>query len=278
MSTLSGLISAGGGATSFPVIFLSKSQTWVPPQDGNVCIHVIGAGGSGSGSTSNSNSSTAAGGGGAGGYCRKNSLAVTTSGSYTVVIGAGHVPTTANAAGGNGGNTTFAGTGLGSTLTANGGTGHPKGDTANSGTGGSASGGDVNNTGGAGSFKKGGGAVGITGTGNQGFDATSSSSGVYMGGACDVIGDLWSSSLGQIAGSIGGKGLYENDQALDSSGADAGPLAGGGGVYIGGGYCYPTGGAATIGGGGGPAIYGTGNWGATGGRGGEGLVVIQYIP
>ena len=278
MSNFTDFISGGGGGASFPTIFLSKSQTWVPPQDGNIMIHVIGAGGSGSGSNSESNSSTAAGGGGAGGYCRKNSLAVTTSGSYTVVIGAGHAPTVANAAGGNGGNTTFAGTGLGSTLTANGGTGHPKGTTVNAATGGSASGGDVNNTGGAGSFKKGGGAVGITGTGNQGFDATPSSSGNYYGGSCDVIGDFWSSSLGQLSGSMGGRGMYASDDAPDGSRADAGPLAGGGVVYIGSGYYYPSGGAATIGGGGGPAIYGTGTWAPVGGRGGEGIVVIQYIP
>ena len=81
MSNFTDFISGGGGSASFPTIFLTKSQTWVPPQDGNIMIHVIGAGGSGSGSTSESNSSTAAGGGGAGGYCRKNSLAVTTSGS-----------------------------------------------------------------------------------------------------------------------------------------------------------------------------------------------------
>lgn len=270
-------LGGGGGSTSFPTIFLSKSQTWVPPQDGNVMIHVIGAGGSGSSSTSESNSSTAAGGGGAGGYCRKNSLAVTTSGSFTVVIGAGHVPTTGHSAGGNGGNSTVAGTGLSATLTANGGTGHPRGDTADSASGGTASGGDVNNTGGAGSFKKGGGAVGITGTGNQGFKP-SGIDGIFFGGACDVIGDFWSSILGQIAGSIGGRGLYDSDGAFDGSGADAGPLAGGGGVQIGSGYNYHAGGAATIGGGGGGCVYGTGNYGALGGRGGDGIVVIQYIP
>lgn len=269
-------LGAGGGSASYPTIFLSKSQTWVPPQDGNICIHVIGAGGSGSGGTDTGSNTEAAGGGGAGGYCRKNSLAVTTSGSYTVVIGAGHVPTLVNTAGGSGGNTTFAGTGLGSTLTANGGAGHPKGP--NSAAGGSASGGDVNNTGGAGSFKKGGGAVGLTGTGNQGFDPGPSSSRLYFGGGCDVIGDFWSSSLGQLAGSIGGRGLYDSDGAYDGSGADAGPLAGGGMVHIGSGYNYQAGGAATIGGGGGGCIFQTGSYAGLGGRGGEGIVVIQYIP
>ena len=82
MSTLSSLISGGGGG-ALPQIALTQSQTWVPPQDGNICIHVIGAGGAGLSSTGTLNS------GGAGGYCKKNSLAVTTSGSYTVVVGVG---------------------------------------------------------------------------------------------------------------------------------------------------------------------------------------------
>ena len=161
-------------------------------------------------------------------------------------------------------------------MTANGGTGHPRGNTAGSGTGGSASNGDVNYTGGAGSFKKGGGAVGLTGTGNQGF--TPGDDATFVGGACDVIGDFWSSSLGQLAGGIGGRGLYSNTNAFDGSGTDALPLAGGGGTYMGGGYNYPTGGNATIGGGGGPAIYGTGSYAGLGGRGGEGIVIFQYIP
>ena len=81
MSTLSSLISGGGGA--LPQITLTQSQTFVPPQDGNVCIHVIGAGGGGAGEVN------AANGAGAGGYCKKNILAVTTGGSFTVVVGAG---------------------------------------------------------------------------------------------------------------------------------------------------------------------------------------------
>ena len=45
MSNFTDFIS--GGSASFPTIFLNKSQTWVPPQDGNIMIHVIGAGGGG---------------------------------------------------------------------------------------------------------------------------------------------------------------------------------------------------------------------------------------
>ena len=38
---------AAGGA--FPQLTITQSQTWVPPQDGTVCIHVVGAGGGGGG-------------------------------------------------------------------------------------------------------------------------------------------------------------------------------------------------------------------------------------
>ena len=94
-----------------------------------------------------------------------------------------------------------------------------------------------------------------------------------------MIGDLWSSSLGQIAGSIGGRGMYASTSgSYDPSGADAGPLAGGGAVRIDSGYTYSAGGAATIGGGGGPCVFQTGTFGQLGGRGGDGLVIFQYIP
>ena len=115
MSNFTDFISGGGGA-SFPTIFLHKSQTWVPPQDGKIMIHVIGAGGSGCATNLTTLES-----GAAGGYCRKNSLAVTTSGSFTVTIGAGGASVVGAAgSGAAGGTTSVAGTGLGSTLTATG--------------------------------------------------------------------------------------------------------------------------------------------------------------
>jgi collagen type III alpha len=263
-----------GGNEQFPTFFLTSSQTFVPPLNGNVMIHVVGAGGSGSGS----NTQATNGAGGAGGYCRKNSLAVTTSSSFTVVIGAGHVPVEVNQAGGNGGNTTVAGTGLSATLTANGGTGHDRTNTATDAPGGTASNGDVNYTGGAGGKSRGGGAVGLTGTGEQGFEGSAGSNGIHMGGDCDIIGDFWSSSLGQIQGGLPGAGCYGGGNAQGFKRADAAPLSGAGGVGISSGYNYPTGGNASIGGGGGGAYYGTGTWGPLGGRGGEGIVIFQYIP
>ena len=111
MSNFTDFISTGGGGGGgLPVnIILGYSQTWVPPVDGNICIHVVGAGGGAMGNDGYDSS------GGAGGYCKKNSLAVTTSGSFTVVVGAGGAGGYNGAAGGTGGNTTVAGTGLSST-------------------------------------------------------------------------------------------------------------------------------------------------------------------
>jgi len=270
MSNFTDFIS-GGGSASYPTIFLHNSQTWVPPQDGNIMIHVIGAGGSGiAGNNFNSSS------GAAGGYCRKNSLAVTTSGSFTVVIGAGGPASGFNVASNAGGNTTVAGTGLASTLTANGGGGGNF--NAASGAGGTATGGDINNTGGTSALGTGGGAVGLLGTGNAGNGSGGYN---YSGGDCDVIGDLWSSSFGQISGSLGAKSVWStaNTSVWTAYVPDAGPLAGGGFLRqdITTVYGLIIGGAATIGGGGG-FCDNSGTYGATSGRGGEGCVVIQYIP
>ncbi len=269
MSNFTDFIS-GGGSASFPTIFLHNSQTWVPPQDGNIMIHVIGAGGSGCGTTSNSLES-----GAAGGYCRKNSLAVTTAGSFTVTIGAGGASVVgAVGAGSAGGTTSVAGTGLGATLTANGGAGGVVGNNTYT-AGGTATGGDVNNTGGRGGFQIGGGAVGLTGTGADG--AVNSSVVRTYGGNCDIVGDFYSSSFGQISGSLGGYTSYMNSSTSTGDGKHiAGPLGGSAGMYVNDQFLTAPA-HATIGGGGGfcynvqaPAIFS--------GRGGEGCVVIQYIP
>ena len=262
MSNFTDFIS-GGGSASFPTIFLHNSQTWVPPQDGNIMIHVIGGGGSGSANNSNLVQS-----GAAGGYCRKNSLAVTTSGSFTVVVGAGGASRIGSFGTGTaGGTTSVAGTGLGSTLTATGGAAGAN----SSGTytaGGTATGGDVNNTGGRGGYQIGGGAVGLTGTGNDGFKGTNSYRSV--GADCDILGDFYSSSFGQISGGAGGT-LYIAGSIV----VEAGELAGGGGNA---GATFPmTAGHASIGGGGG-FTFNTSVADTISGRGGEGCVVIQYIP
>jgi hypothetical protein len=268
MSNFSDFIGGGGGSASFPTFFLHKSVTWVPPQDGNIMIHVIGAGGSGASSNSTVQS------GAAGGYCRKNSLAVTTSGSFTVTIGAGGASRIGSAGAGTaGGTTSVAGTGLGSTLTATGGAGGLQQSSGYS-TGGVGSNGDLNTTGGRGGHKLGGGAVGLSGTGNDG--AFISDEILNYGGNCDIVGDFYSSSFGQLSGSLGGRGSYITAQSSGEGNFNAGPLGGAASMYGGGSYAFSSG-NASVGGGGGfcRTTSSTQNFS---GRGGEGCVVIQYIP
>lgn len=274
MSNFSDFIGGGGGG-GLPVnIILGHSQTWVPPVDGNICIHVVGAGGGGRGQSNASRLSA-----GAGGYCKKNSLAVTTSGSFTVVIGAGGLGSTNAAVGANGGNTTFSGTGLGSTLTANGGSGanaaYPDSP------GGTASGGDVNNSGGVGG-EWGGGAVGITSTGNNANATTD-----RRGASCDVVGPESLMGYGYICGGIGGDSLYTyttDSQAYGptthSPNGNGGFLAGGGLVYmsISGSNGFAHGGHGGIGGGGGGCRNERDSYYSIGGSGGNGIVIIQYLP
>jgi hypothetical protein len=271
MSNFSDFIGGGGGGGSFPTIFLHNSQTWVPPQDGNIMIHVIGAGGSGCGSTVDTTIQSGA----AGGYCRKNSLAVTTSGSFTVTIGAGGASVIGAAgAGAAGGTTSVAGTGLSSTLTATGGAGGALSNGTYT-TAGVGSNGDLNTTGGRGGYKIGGGAVGLSGTGIDGGSA--GDYGTTFGGRCDILGDFYSSSLGQLSGSSGGKGIYMHSSQDNAAGeSEAGPLAGAGGMTMTGANASIAG-HASIGGGGGFTFAGN-VVRIHSGRGGQGCVVIQYIP
>ena len=270
MSNFSDFI-GGGGSASFPTIFLHNSQTWVPPQDGNIMIHVIGAGGSGGGWNSTPQS------GAAGGYCRKNSLAVTTSSSFTVVVGAGGASVIGSyGAGSLGGTTSVSGTGLpaGTPLRAFGGAGGALQSTGFS-TGGVATGGDVNYAGGRGGGEIGGGAVGLTGTGMDG--AKTADVITNYGGNCDIVGDFYSSSFGQLSGSLGGRSSYVWNENGGGGNFNAGPLAGAGGMYGIGSYDFHAG-HASVGGGGGFCRTAGGSTRVFSGRGGEGCVVIQYIP
>ena len=265
MSNLTDLISAGGGGGSLPQIALTQSQTWVPPQDGNICIHVIAAGGGGHAHTSDGPY-----GGGAGGYCKKNSLAVTTSGSFTVVIGVGGLGGYTNGTynGAAGGNSAFSGTGLSSTLNVDGGM---YGTSSSGGAGGSAANGDVNNTGGAGSFY-GGGAVGVYGTGNSGRDNAQGGAG---GGSSDAQGWDGLTGYGQIVGGKGTKAMNFASYGLQPT-HQAPALAGGGATFGNPGSGVKSGCDGGTGGGGG-GCRNTSNMGM-GGCGGDGIVIIQYLP
>ena len=249
-----------GGNDTLPQITLTQSQTFVPPQDGNVCIHVIAGGGAGYAGDTNLS-------GGAGGYSKKTTLAVTTAGSFTVVVGVGGVGNRNGATPAAGGNSTVAGTGLSATITANGGAGA----TANfNGGGGSASNGDVNNSGGGGQ-PAGGGAVGVYGTGNTGVASV-------RGGQSDASGGgLPMSGFGHIVGGNAGRFNQLNGVGTGSP-PDAGDLSGGGAVVFQGNVALSRGGNGGIGGGGGGARATSGNAYAIGGAGGDGLVLIQYLP
>ena len=274
----------GSPPGAFPQLTITQSQTWVPPQDGNVCIHVVGAGGGGTGFYATGMA------GGAGAYFKIPTLAVTTSGSYALVVGVGGAGGFINN-GGSGGASTVAGTGLTGTKTAGGGVyGNVNGT---QGAGGQFSGSGesaVGYTGGAGGgVIGGGGAVGVHATGQAGgwndiypgqtFRSTTRS---CAGGVSDAAaGGLAMSGYGIICGgSQSGDTVYSQD--LGSPYANKGDdLCGGGGVYTGGINEYVIGGAGGIGGGGGAgwnehdnASYRVG----AGGRGGDGIILIQYLP
>ena len=253
---------AAGGA--FPQITLTQSQTYVMPQDGNVCIHVVGAGAGGAGWSTGPRS------GGSGAYCKKTSLVVTAGGSFTVVVGVGGAGGHYNV-GVAGGSSTVAGPGLSATLTANGGTG---GTSSANGVGGSASNGDVNNQGGAGTGY-GGGSVGIYGTGR---------SGSYTSPGCDAMGGgLAMSGFGQIVGGQGssmtgsyGHQYFNGSNVMVSSDQrNGGDLCGGASINISMLMYFPAGNGGVGGGGGGGRNSQSSR--GVGGRGGDGVVLIQYL-
>ena len=277
---------AAGGA--FPQLCITKSQTWVPPMDGKICIHLVGAGGGGAGGTGNQGNKS----GGAGGYCKKNSFDVTTSGSFTLVVGRGGfggkanmysdahmvqygiagVPTLVR----NGGSTTMAGTGLSSTLGAYGGScgRYDIVNTGNSfhGGGGGASNGDVNFNGGGGA-SNGGGAVGVY--------AHGATSGGHIrsegGGRSDAAGGgLELSGFGMIVGGPTA-GTAVIGQTSNPGGTSNGTALNGGG------FCYSSGdngigGNGGLGAGGGAGQHSSNSHAGHGGHGGHGFILIQYLP
>lgn len=293
MSTLSGLISAGGGG-SLLNIWIRSSQTWTPPFDGVGTIHVIGGGAPGQ--TSHRQEYNICGGGPAGGYSRKE-VTFSTSTNWTMTIGAGGVPTlktTSNSAGLSGG---VSAGGLsravasGYNILANGGGLGGATDAAGA-AGGTASGGDVNYTGGKSgthnsSFLKGkgGGAVATQVSGGSTYPALANRKG---GQNSDCIGPYDPSSYGQMTGGgYGGPAIMQHYYTVPPDTgvyqiADGGFLAGGGAVraYAGNGqdYMIILGGDGGIGGGGGFAqnTHSGGSMGTMGGHGGQGIIFIQY--
>ena len=262
-----------GGSGAFPQFSITTSMTWTPPMSGNVCIHVIGAGGGGAGSAAYQNS-----GGAGGGYSKYNSLAVTPANNLTIVIGVGGVGSAGTSGtGADGGNSTVSWTSPSSvTLTANGG---DKGQNTNTlPLGGTASGGDVNNTGGDTPLgTSSGGSVGIFGTGRDG----STSKGGTFTTLPDSLGSgLAMSQFGVIVGGQGTPGVRQTSSTVltgvqwSNDALDGGDLQGGAACSVtSGGYIKA--GDGGFGGGGGSA-YGSSY--QYGGHGGNGLVLIQYLP
>jgi hypothetical protein len=248
---------------AFPQLTISKSQTWVPPQDGTVCIHVVAAGGGGTGAATHR-------GGGAGAYAKVPSLAVTTSGSFTLVVGSGGAGTTNGGNATNGGSSTIAGTGLTGTKTCEGGYGAT---TTSSGSGGSVSGSGeswAGYSGGAGVTA--GGAVGVFATGNNGSvmltDATAG--GLGMSGFGIICGGSMAPTTPDV---------YLHSGTITYTPYPTGDLCGGGAIQTSSQpYYYMFGGDGGIGGGGGGAKNAGGAGYTTGGRGGDGIILIQYLP
>ena len=256
---------AAGGA--FPQLIITNSRTWVPPQDGNVCIHVVGAGGGGSGRNMR--------GGGGGAYVKLNSLAVTTSGSFSITIGAGATPGASTWQAATGGTSSVSGTGISATLTAGGGIGANWNTSPAGGTGAN---GDVRYNGGTGG--SGGGAVGVYANGNSGGSATSRSGQTDAQAGDSGIG---SSRFGEICGGTSSNNHYNyGNDVGQSNGEDGGDLCGGGGISVAyqsnGATNKPRGGNGGVGGGGGGTHNEHSPNGNYGGHGGDGIVLIQYLP
>jgi len=276
-----GAAAAGGGA--LPQITINRSQTWVPSQDGVVCIHVVGAGGGGAVSTSTW------GGGGGGAYAKIPSLAVTTAGSFTLVVGAGggkRYGSVASAQTGlAGGNSTIAGTGITGTLTCGGG-GGGRTDMYSSTVMYNAAGGAVSGSanegwaGFAGSYGfKSGGSVRIYSAGANGIAQVDP---LHHGELSDVAGTggIAMSGYGTICGGARGGQWSSNNNTNDgtrnqtvhgedlcgggyaNSGTSLWVNAGDGGIGGGGGSVKPTSSTAQY---------------ASSGRGGHGLILIQYL-
>jgi len=232
---------------------IGSSQTFTAPFTGKAIVTCIGGGGQGAAGSGAADlgagaSFATATGGGAGG-CAVSIVTLVNGTEYTVTVGAAGRHSTKilpqnNVGGGNGGNTSFAGSGV-TTLTGNGGTGGTATQgalgsaTQAGGAGGSASGGNIfNATGGAGGsitttgsltryrgLATGGGAVGLLGlTGGRGGSITQNHStnsqslefGTGGGGCGSNGGDInITSTNANINGASAGGLWYVDDEKPD---------------------------------------------------------------
>tara|TARA_B100001059_G_C17829113_1_gene583411 strand:- start:2254 stop:3375 length:1122 start_codon:yes stop_codon:yes gene_type:complete len=219
------VLGAGGGTSAnIQSIAFTGSTTWSPMFDCKALVYVIGGGGAGASNyLYQANTYQQCGSGGAAGGCATSLLDLKSAHTYTLTIGAGGVAVAktynTGAAGGAGGNTTFAdGSGTISTMTGNGGGGgnfqvnQSANTSAAAATGGSASGGTLANvTGGAsgaatkpytsssyGFVCTGGGSVGINGVGFS--SGAAESSGYTAGNPMITSGAGVGGSSGSMSG------------------------------------------------------------------------------
>jgi len=295
---------ATSGNTCSVIFDYPGTHTWTAPAACTVMIQAIGAGGSGGavGQDDTSNVRAAASGGSGGGYSRVNAVSLTSGATLTINVGAGGVGVTQSntgnnttVLGGTGGNTTVTGPNSLS-LTANGGQGGPGHLVTsnyltynNTSSGGTASGGDVNNQGISGTVftnvflaSAGGLALGSSGSFTSGFDdshsATQADITVHNGGALSITTQSAAdaSNISNANRTVARHGVALNSDVRGfavsayaiASGSSAGATATGvPGVY-------GTGGA--------PAVVipldnDTGGRSATGGDGGDGVVIITLL-
>lgn len=286
------LMSNGTGAdvswefvnTIYPFIYeYTSSGTLTAAEDCQAMIVAVGA--AGSGGAVRSSSSASATGGAAGGIAILETPLVAAQ-ALTITPGTGGAArtTTSGSLAGNPGTATTVVDGGSINISAGGGNGGNAGAGAQAAAaGGTATGGDFNFTGGASgstsgvNMATGGGAVGLTGTGNASGNRTSagatggagvgtaSSTNSLTGGLAPV---LISALLGlNVTQSAGGTGVSAAGTA-----ANGGPFAGGGAAYEGG-TGSATGGDGGLGAGGGAAFVNTSGT-ATSGKGGNGFVVV----
>ena len=136
-----------GPGNGLPTIHFFKTTSWSPATTTTAYVYVIGGGGGG-GAVGNNSSACALGGGAAG--CAVSLLTLSSSVTYTATIGAGGASVTGNASGnnngGNGVNSTFAGSDI-STMTGTGGSGGVADTTssASGASGGTPTGGNIAN-------------------------------------------------------------------------------------------------------------------------------------
>lgn len=299
-----------GGTGAIKVYTLTTGTSWTVPTDWNSSnnVYLFGAGGGGAGSYASGNNRAGGGGGGGGGYTAIANFITKSGSAISYIVGSGGSAGTAAGNGGAGGSTTWnagnytaggGGGGTASTVPASSGGTGGTGSTYAGGTGGAGSFGTTASSGqGGGGGGGAGGSSGIGGNGGTGFGSTTSANNAGGGGGGNGGGTTGGNATSGVAGTGGNNASGIGGGAANTAGAVGG--GGGGGLTTTGG----AGGAGidlfnSIGGGGGAGgansttapgaggIYGGGGAGGglatagttgAGSAGGQGLIVISYVP